>query len=189
MLEETFVTGLWDEGYTLSPHLIKSVYIGEDPFGNKLFDNQRSELGQLLYDLKYGGDKTKVADIVAMISQPILNMFSDRKINCVIPIPASKERDFQPVYELAKGIAEVLDCYYVDNILKKTNNIQSKNLDEKSLISESIIQQKKAKRSINVLLVDDVFDTGTTANACASVLREDPNIKKIFFVALTRTKG
>ena len=45
-----FITGLWDEGYALSPHIVKSVYVGEDPFGTKSFDTERFEIDQLLYE-------------------------------------------------------------------------------------------------------------------------------------------
>ena len=70
----------------------------------------------------------------------------------------------------------------------KTNQIEAKGLSDKEVVNHSIIQEKKAKHPINILLFDDVYDSGTTANACVRALRTDKNIKKIYFVALTRTK-
>ena len=188
MLDVFFISGLWDEGYALSPHIVKSVYVGEDPFGTKIFDTERSEIGQLLYELKYTGDVSKVKDIISLISPFINKTFSGSNIDCVIPVPASKERDFQPVYELSREIAKQLKCYYADNVLCKTNQIEAKGLSDKEAVNHSIIQEKKAKHPINNLLFDDVYDSGTTANACVRALRTDKNIKKIYFVALTRTK-
>lgn len=41
--------GVWDIGYALDVHTIKSIPIGEDAYGHLHFDNTRSEIGELLY--------------------------------------------------------------------------------------------------------------------------------------------
>ncbi len=41
------------EGYTLDIHTISSDFLGYDGYGHAQFDTQRSEMGELLYRLKY----------------------------------------------------------------------------------------------------------------------------------------
>lgn len=47
---------------------------------------------------------------------------------------------------------------------------------------------KDAKRKCNILLVDDFFTTGETANECVSVLKSDPLVDKVYYMAIAKTK-
>jgi len=58
------IYGAWKEGYVLDLHTISSTYIADDEDGNPMFDTKRSEIGQLLYRLKYDSDETAVEDLV-----------------------------------------------------------------------------------------------------------------------------
>lgn len=44
-------------------HTLSSPFIGDDAFGRPLFYSKRSELGELLYQFKYRGDRTGLAAI------------------------------------------------------------------------------------------------------------------------------
>ena len=58
------IQGRWRDGYALDLHTLSSTPIGYNEYGHMQFDTKRSELGELLYRLKYGADKAAIAEIV-----------------------------------------------------------------------------------------------------------------------------
>ena len=55
-------------------------------------------------------------------------------------------------------------------------------------VKGTIVKLKPALRPCNILLVDDIYSTGETANECVSVLKEDPLVKKVYYLAIAKTK-
>jgi predicted amidophosphoribosyltransferase len=183
------VQGNWDFGIVLDKHSISSEYLGEDVFGNPKYHNTRTELGELIYTLKYRGRYDAIDKIVSLIKYYLVNDSTlNGKFDVILPIPPTKHRDIQPVFLIAEAISNLFNCYYVDNVLIKTSCEQSKNMINKQSIQGTIQQQLPAKRKINVLLVDDIYSTGATANECVKVLRKDKNIDKVYYLAMTYTK-
>ena len=62
------IKGSWDQGYVLDVHTISSTMIGYNEFGHPEFDTLRSELGEMVYRLKYKGDKGVIAPVVEAIA-------------------------------------------------------------------------------------------------------------------------
>jgi len=58
------IKGTWDQGYVLDVHTISSTMIGHNEFGHPEFDTVRSQMGELVYRLKYKGDKAAVSAIL-----------------------------------------------------------------------------------------------------------------------------
>ena len=54
------IKGSWELGYSLDRHIKSSVYLGENEYGRKMFDTQRTEIGEAIYQLKYKRDLTQV---------------------------------------------------------------------------------------------------------------------------------
>lgn len=93
------IMGNWVAGYVLDLHVESSDFIGYDELGHPQFDTKRTELGELLYKLKYHGDTSVLDDIVRLIRG--FAPFST--IDAIIPVPPSKvARGVQPVVEIAK---------------------------------------------------------------------------------------
>ena len=181
--------GNWTEGSALDAHVVQSVYIGDDPFGNPRFDSKRSELGELLYRMKYNGHHNTTQDIIDIISPFLNEWLADKRIDSVIPVPPSHLRDLQPVFLLAEAIANKYHTYYVENVLVKTSSQESKNMPKNDKRLEGTIsKQMTANRSCNILLVDDLFSTGSTVTECVNVLKTDTLVKDIYYLAITRTK-
>ena len=63
------IKGNWDEGYVLDRHIIKSSIIGIDGFGNSIYDTQRTELGELIYQIKYKKKYDKIEDAMMATSR------------------------------------------------------------------------------------------------------------------------
>ncbi len=55
--------GAWDDGRTLDLHVSSSEFLGYDEHGHPQFETTRTELGDLLYRLKYKGDQSVIASI------------------------------------------------------------------------------------------------------------------------------
>ncbi len=181
--------GNWTEGYALDNHVLQSVYIGDDPFGNPRFDTTRSVLGELLYKMKYNGHHNTTKDIMEIITPFLNEWLSDKQIDSVIPVPPSHLRYLQPVFLLAEAIADKYNTYYVEDVLIKTSSEEAKNMPKNNKhLDGTISKQKKANRNCNVLLVDDLFSTGSTVTECVNILQTDPMIKNIYYLAITKTR-
>lgn len=188
-INPTELKGNWNEGYALDYHLVSSEYVGEDVYGNKRFDNKYTELGELLYKMKYNGHHDTSDDIVS-IARPFLDKWlKDKAIDIILPIPPTKSRDIQPIFIIAEAISKCCNVPCSSEVFVKTTPTQSKDIDksEKDLTG-TITLLKNAKRKCNILLIDDLFATGATAAECVKVLKTDSLVDKIYLLALTKTR-
>ncbi len=122
------LTGDWQEGFALDVHTISSTFLGYDEYGHEVFDTQRSEIGELLYQLKYKADKTAINEIVAAVSKFLV---SDWKVSvdAIVPVPPSKtNRVIQPVIVIAKGVSTSLKIPYVEALVKTKGTPELKNI-------------------------------------------------------------
>lgn len=188
-IKPTEISGNWDKGYVLDRHIISSTPKGENVYGHMQYDTIRTELGELLYHLKYRGKLSNIDDIVKLI-KPFLDSFVELKdVDVVIPVPPSKARDIQPVDELAMAIAEYLGINFTNAVLEKISATPSKDMARANKSLEGSIQAKiKATRPHNILLIDDLFETGQTLTECVSVLKSDPLLKKVYVLVMTKTR-
>jgi hypothetical protein len=58
------IRGPWTSGFVLDLHTTSSTLIGYDEFGHAQFDNKHSEIGGLLYRLKYRNDKSTIPELI-----------------------------------------------------------------------------------------------------------------------------
>ena len=52
-----------------------------------------------------------------------------------------------------------------------------------------IKQTTKLEQQFNILIIDDLYSTGATLNETCKILRKDSNVKNIYCLAMTKTKG
>lgn len=173
-----------DQCKVLDFHTIKSTYLGEDQHGNKRFDTIYTQLGGLVYDLKYGNNKETVNKILELVKDE-LNEYKDI-IDIIVPVPPSnKNRYYQPVFELVKVFSKYLNKEYNQNILRKISNTQAK--DGKS-VENMIKLEYNFDRKVNILLVDDLLYTGNTLKECCKVLKQNSNVEKIYCLVMTKRR-
>lgn len=183
--------GNWNDGYALDLHVIHSEPIGEDMYGHMQFRTERSEIGELLYHYKYKNRHDNLFKVMKLVRPFLDSWTSISNAEVVIPVPASKKnRLYQPVFEIAQEIASYLKIYYVDDVLEKIADAESKNMDRshKEMVG-NIILRKTANRAYNLLLVDDLYSTGTTLQECVNVLRSDKYVKEIYVLTMTKTRN
>ena len=185
------LTGNWDLGFALDTHVIESIPLGEDSYGHFHFDNMRSPIGELLYQFKYNGRYDNLPEIVDTIMSFLETQPQMKDIETILPVLPTKIRPYQPTFEIAQALAKKLKVFYCNDVLENTSSIESKSLshDTKHKLAGSIHKRKKAMRRHSTLLLDDLYQTGTTLSQCVDVLREDPLIDKIYVLTITKTKN
>ena len=186
------INGNWDLGYSLDKHVLQSIYLGENQWGHAEFDTTRSEVGEALFLLKYRSDYAKIPEIANQISESLSQYFSTACL--VIPMPASKQRVRQPVREIALKVAENMKIPCLENLLiKSVNTPQMKDIDSRedkvnTLVKAFTINDVLGDGNYDVLIVDDLYDTGSSLEAATKVLREYSKIRNIYVATVTRKR-
>ncbi|VVP25209.1 ComF family protein [Pseudomonas fluorescens] len=183
-------TGEWDHAVSLDKHTIKSTPIGPNEQGHMQFETERTAIGEAVFQLKYRSDFNQVDFLANAIVNALNSGYPT--INLVIPMPASKIRNRQPVYEIARRAASILDIDYSEEVLVKTKSTgMMKDLathEERVAALTGCFESRNnlADGPWDVLVIDDLYDTGASLSAACNALRTCANIRSISAIALTR---
>ena len=185
------IAGAWRQGYVLDYHTVSSRLLGYDGDGNPMFDTTRTELGELLYRLKYKRDLQVLDSLV----ETAVNFVKRWPIsfNAVVAVPPTKVRQLQPVFELGDRLAKALEVPllkdFVQSIKKAKELKNAFDYQERLKLLENayrVRDQSVAGKA--VLLFDDLFRSGATLNAVTRVLYEQGQCSDVYALALTRTR-
>ncbi len=161
---------------------------------------------ELIYSFKYEGliRKTildykfneKSYIYITLINFLLKNQKMFEKIknyDTIIPVPISKKRQKERGYNqsllIAKEIAKRTKLEVTNNCIEKTKNIieQSKLNKEdrmRNIIGAYQIKEKGLIKGKNVLLIDDIYTTGSTVNECSKILKnEEPKKIGVYVLA------
>lgn len=156
----------------------------------------RGEMKQSIYRFKDGG-RREYAEFYAKESARLYGDWMKRnEIQAIIPIPIHKHKKHQRGYNQAEVFARRLGelcglptdtkslIRVVDTLPQKTLNDRERknNLKKAFKIGVNGVQWKK------VLVVDDIYTTGSTVDAAASVLQE-AGVEKIYILSITIGNG
>lgn len=184
------IKGNWDAGYALDKHMLSSVYLGDDEYGHARFDNTRTEVGEALFQLKYRGGSEYAEPLAQAIADnigPILPF-----IGLIVPMPATSARVQQPVTEVAVALGRIMGKPVFHNLLfKQAGGQKMKDIPSREAKVEAVKNAFSYKDEIagdgkyDLLLVDDLYDSGATAEAAVAVLRTYRKVGRIYVAALT----
>jgi predicted amidophosphoribosyltransferase len=186
------ILGRWREGFALDYHTLSSLYVGDDEFGHPVFDTQRSDLGELLYRLKYRAEEFVADEIVQAAAEFVRGR--QWGVEVVVPVPPTRTaRIQQPVLVLARRLGETLGLPVSSGCLVKTKDLpELKNVfdynERLSLLAGAfnVVPAEVAGRT--VLLLDDLYRSGATMNAVADALKEFGGAADVYVLAITRTR-
>ena len=180
--------GPWTVGFVLDYHSVSATPTG-DPYHP--FDIKRTDLGELLYRFKYGGDAKVQGDIV----DTALDYLSKWRpaLDCVVPAPPSFKRNSQPVVELARELATRLKVDFCPDAVRKVKDTPSmKNIadwfERQKVLAEAIQSGATDVKDKSVLLFDDLVQSGSTLGRVTEVLQKSGGAKAVYVLALTRTR-
>ncbi len=185
------IAGSWDEGYVLDVHTVSSTMIGFNEFGHPEFDIVRSQLGELVYQLKYKNNKAAIVPIIEAV-EAFLKTWGIHP-DVIVPIPPSKFRSFQPVFELARALAQSLDIVLnTEALIKMKTTPQMKDIRDFSArvnALEATFASNETLADKTALLLDDLLQSGATLNVAAKILKLQGRVQAVHVLALTRTRN
>jgi competence protein ComFC len=190
------IPGNWKEGYALDYHTVSSQFLGHDQFGHAMFETKRSEIGELLYKLKYRSDQSAIESIVETAANFATAFIKARNLSLdfIIPVPPSRERAFQPVLELAKHLSVALNIPLLNDCISKIKDTpELKDVynyeDRTKLLEGAYTVALDSMEGKNILLFDDLYRSGATLNAITSILYSTGKAANVYVLALTRTRS
>jgi ComF family protein len=149
---------------------------------------------EAIHKLKYG----YIEDLSLPLSLFILNHL--QAINCqidksfvIIPVPMhikkKRRRGFNQSEKIAKLIADSTGIPLSTTLIKTKETKQQMELNKKERI-ENIkncfaVKDKKEIEDKTILLLDDVYTTGTTMDECAKILKEN-GVKEVWGLSVAR---
>ena len=184
------ISGRWKAGWALDVHTISST-----PNPDGTFNNVRSQIGEAVFQLKYRHNQNQidflVDELVAFLNTRLVLPY----IDVIIPTPSSQNRIFQPVPEIASRVAEQLGKPIdFDFVLKTKPTTQLKSItdvnERQQIISGAFAVSNPDKyRNKKVLIIDDLYRSGTTLNEISKILYEQANVNNVYVVTLTYTRS
>jgi len=112
-------------------------------------------------------------------------------IDIILPVPPSnKYRRIQPVLVCSQKISEKYKKELRSDILSSANKEELKNvvMEKKyAKIKEAIKVDEKLDKTKNILIFDDIFDSGSTLKAITNALKET-GYSNIYVFTLTKTR-
>lgn len=188
------IRGKWAEGYALDLHTMSSTFVGYDGYGHPQFDTVRSELGELLYRLKYEAGASAV-EAIAETAAEFLKEKWPIDVDLIVPVPPSNTgRKRQPVLEVARTISDRTGIELcLEGVVKVKQTPQLKNVfdfKERVAALENAFAVETAKiQGKRVLLFDDLFRSGATMNTITECLIKDGGANVVYALTLTRTRS
>jgi len=174
--------GEFDVGYALDNHTAIQEGI-----------RQYTPLGQMVYEFKYQGRKSHIDALVDGLSKFLDEADDYQRIDLIVPVPGTMaDRAYDPVGCLVTELSTRTGLLFGKDILIKARqtrpqkemvNITQKTLNVKGAFK---IQHPDKIKGKNILLIDDLYDSGATLNECTRVLKS-AGAQKMLVLTLTRT--
>lgn len=186
------ITGNWKKGIAFDKHTLSSSYLGVDQFGHDKWDNTRSEMGELVYQLKYQGKSDVIPKIVELLDR----IKGIEEMDLIVPIPPTDgARQLQPVSLIAQALGKHRNVEVIlDLLVKKQGGAQLKNVDDpierQKLLRDSItISETRDVSGLKILLVDDLYRSGATLSVATDLLLKQGKAGSVSALTMTMTRS
>lgn len=196
-INPAWIPGRWRLGVSLDVHTVTSEFLGYDDDGRPQFNTTRSEIGELLYRLKYMADGRAV-DPIADTASSYLRQLSEPPFKVaptlIIPVPPSRQRPRQPLFELARAIGAQLGVPVVTNAILASKTVpELKSVHDYTtrldLLRDAYRVDPAKTAGASLLLLDDLFRSGATLNAVANILVDSGGARDLCALTITRTRS
>jgi predicted amidophosphoribosyltransferase len=186
------IIGKWSQGYALDLHTVSSVFLGHDQYGHAYYDNTYSEVGQLLFQLKYRSNQSGVEELAEAVERFMKEW--NPGVDILVPVPPSNPRPVQPVFVLTEAISKRLGIPVANCVKRARETPQLKNvydLDERLRLLDGLHEvDTAATQDRKILLFDDLYRSGATMNAVTAALYDEQGkAAEVFALTITRTRS
>lgn len=148
---------------------------------------------RVVFALKHGGQKSLGA-FFAHLLRPLVPQAVDYIM--VMPLHRKRllKRGFNQMSPVARYLSQYTGIPFLENILIRQHNTppqgglspsERKENVFHSFASQEFSLENNLKPQCKILLLDDVFTTGASLNACSKILR-DHNVEQVFCLTLTK---
>lgn len=185
--------GNWKTGYALDIHTLRSEFVGDNEYGHPQFESTYSPVGKLLHGLKYEKRTSALPELIETAANFISNRWK-LKCDIVVPVPPSNvTRGPQPVLQIAQGIAKRLGWRFQPQCLAKKKRTQELKdvLDPRQrarLLDGAFHVEPGVLAGKSVLLVDDLYRSGSTLSAITKTLKSVGKAADVFILTMTKTR-
>ncbi len=171
-------------------------------YDDKFFDEHlwiyeyKDEVREKIIDYKFNNKSYLYRTFLQIIlsTESVCNYI--KKFDILIPVPIHKKRAKKRGYNqselIAKGIAKNIKSIQLQtNIIEKIKNIKPQSTLSKDMRIENVKNAYRLKKcdiclkNKNILLIDDVFTTGSTVNECAKILLQT-ECNKVSIITLAK---
>lgn len=184
--------GNWKSGKAYDLHTVASTHLGVDEFGHDRFDNKRSEMGELVYQLKYRYDKSTVDKIVALLD----NIGGVEKFDFIIPIPpTNKKRPIKPVELIAEALGKKRHVTVVSEALTNDGDEELKGITDpvaRNDLLKAALKLNAADKKFEgkkLLLVDDLYRSGSTLQVATDLFYKEGKAAQVSVLTMTKTRS
>ena len=141
---------------------------------------------QVLHRIKYGGDREAALELGRLYGQELAEQEAFRGVAAVVPVPLHAARLHRRGYNqsawFGRGLADALGCNCLEEAMERVRATETqtrKTLAERqaNVASAFRLRDPAPLEGRYVLLVDDVFTTGATLEACAAELLQVPGLR------------
>lgn len=152
---------------------------------------------QLIKQYKFMEKKFLAWSMAKMMSQVVRDNRDYWPLDIVVPVPMSREgllrRGFNQSELLASRIAKDLRVRFESQVLARIKDSSpqrelSREMREKNLLHAFVVNNPVRVKGKNVLLVDDVYTTGSTARECTRTLL-DAGARRVGVISWASGKG
>lgn len=157
--------------------------MGLDPKINEVFSlyffNENGRIESLLYELKYKGNKR----VGHFFGEKLAGIIAEKKVHFdgIIGVPLhpkrKRKRGFNQMDLIGKSLSRSSGIPYCEDVLvrwKNTPALSKTKGDRTQIVGNAFgINTSNKLAAGHYLLIDDIYTTGATLNACSSVLLAD----------------
>lgn len=150
----------------------------------------KSEIQTALKEVKSNGTRELVdffGKITVVRQKSFLNTMAPE---CIVPVPLHKRKLYRRGFNQSELLAKAVSSYCgipVINLLEKTKHTKEQKslsgLERRDNLKDAFRVKKDAQVPGTVLIVDDIFTTGSTMDTCSYVLKQ-AGVNKVFFICM-----
>jgi ComF family protein len=184
----------------LKEHEMHRAFYGIVPFefgASLLYFRKKGIAQQLMHNLKYKNQQEIGTFLGDIFSNNVLDLPVFNAIDVIIPVPLHKkrlhERGYNQVTTFCEALEKNLAIPIIDSVLVKSINLKSqiqKSKENRLETNKNVFSIENAHKieGKHILLVDDIFTTGATIEACAKEILKIKNTK-ISIVTMAYTQS